>query len=135
MRIDVRVKARRRPVLCLHLQHLWHRLWRIPVDFPGNLATLLTNLGRGTVEVAGCLAQAASMPQDVLPLSFPLHIESMPSAMADQPRLEIIKDNPIGNGLDAFRASFNKVYTDRTIWRIPDALGQLDQECMTVQLR
>ena len=59
----------------------------------------------------------------------------MPSAMADQPRLEIIKDNPIGNDLDAFRASFNKVYTDRTVSRIPDALGQLDQEGMAVQLR
>ncbi|KAK3897955.1 dual serine/threonine and tyrosine protein kinase, partial [Staphylotrichum tortipilum] len=30
--------------------------------------------------------------------------------MADQPRLEIIKDNPVRNGLDAFRTSFNVVY-------------------------
>ncbi|KAJ4307335.1 hypothetical protein N0V88_000718 [Collariella sp. IMI 366227] len=33
--------------------------------------------------------------------------------MADQPRSEIIKDNPIGNGLDAFRTSFNTVCADR----------------------
>jgi hypothetical protein len=38
--------------------------------------------------------------------------------------LEIIKDNPIGNGLDAFRASFNTVYVDRTISRILDAGGE-----------
>ncbi len=51
------------------------------------------------------------MPQDVpLPLSFPLHTESVPSAMADQLRLEIIKDNSIGNGLDSCRTSFNTVY-------------------------
>ncbi|KAL2175530.1 uncharacterized protein P884DRAFT_286564 [Thermothelomyces heterothallicus CBS 202.75] len=54
----------------------------------------------------------------------------MPFAMADQPQSKIIEDNPIGNGLDAFRASFNTVCSgsDRTILRIPDALGQLDQE-------
>ena len=61
----------------------------------------------------------------------------MPSAMADQPRSKIIKDNPIGNGLDAFRALFNTVCADRTIsrTRIPDALGQLDHQGMIVQLR
>lgn len=47
---------------------------------------------------------------------------------ACQPRLEIIRDNPIGNGLDAFRASFSTVYADRTISRNPDALGQLDKK-------
>ncbi|KAK4103865.1 hypothetical protein N658DRAFT_564856 [Parathielavia hyrcaniae] len=57
----------------------------------------------------------------------------MPSAMADQPRLEIIKDNPIGNGLDAFRASFHTVY--RKISRIPDVLGQLDQEALRKLIR
>jgi hypothetical protein len=77
----------------------------------GRRRILLTNLGRGTVEVAGWLVQAASMPQDApLPYSFPLHTESMPSAIADQLRFEIIKDNSIGNGLDSFRASFNTVY-------------------------
>ncbi|KAH6618336.1 hypothetical protein B0J18DRAFT_437113 [Chaetomium sp. MPI-SDFR-AT-0129] len=50
----------------------------------------------------------------------------MPFAMTDQPRLEIIKDNPIKNGLDAFRASFNTVCTDRGIPYTLDALGQLD---------
>ncbi|KAK4248230.1 hypothetical protein C7999DRAFT_40513 [Corynascus novoguineensis] len=48
--------------------------------------------------------------------------------MADQLRLEIIRDNPIGNGHDAFHALFNTVCSDTTISRIPDALGQLDQE-------
>ena len=66
--------------------------------------------------------------------SFPLRIESTPFAMADQLRSKIIEDNPIGNGLDAFHASFNTVCTDRTISRVPDALGQLDQEGMTAQL-
>jgi hypothetical protein len=42
--------------------------------------------------------------------------------------LEIIRDKPIGNGLDAFRASFSTVYADRTISRNPDALGQLDKK-------
>ena len=51
-------------------------------------------------------------------------------AMSD-PFDEVIKDNPIGKGLDAFRASFNSVCEDRT----PHALGQLDQESMTIQLR
>jgi hypothetical protein len=80
------------------------------------------------------LGKQPGMPQDTpLPLSF--HIESMPSSMADRPRLKIIKDNPIGNGLDAFRASFNTVCANRTISRIPDAFGQLDQQGMTAQLR
>ncbi|KAB5581162.1 hypothetical protein GE09DRAFT_1085347, partial [Coniochaeta sp. 2T2.1] len=48
--------------------------------------------------------------------------------MADQPRLGIIKDNPIGNGLDAFRASFNTVCADKGIPYTLDALGQLDLE-------
>ncbi|KAK4031374.1 hypothetical protein C8A01DRAFT_51523 [Parachaetomium inaequale] len=48
--------------------------------------------------------------------------------MADQTRLRIIKNNPIGNGLDALRASFDTVCVDRTLSRNPDALGQLDQE-------
>ncbi|KAK4135944.1 hypothetical protein BT67DRAFT_461555 [Trichocladium antarcticum] len=46
----------------------------------------------------------------------------MPPAMTNQPRSTIIEDNPIGNGLDAVRASFNTVCTD--------ALGQLDQEAL-----
>ncbi|KAB5513466.1 hypothetical protein GE09DRAFT_1013846 [Coniochaeta sp. 2T2.1] len=48
--------------------------------------------------------------------------------MADQPRLGIIKDNPIGKGLDAFRASFNTVCADKGIPYTLDALGQLDLE-------
>ncbi|KAK4132071.1 hypothetical protein BT67DRAFT_451324 [Trichocladium antarcticum] len=52
----------------------------------------------------------------------------MPFAMADQPRSKIIKDNPIGKGLDTFRALFNAVCADRGIPCTLDALVQLDQE-------
>ncbi|KAK4031879.1 hypothetical protein C8A01DRAFT_20970, partial [Parachaetomium inaequale] len=48
--------------------------------------------------------------------------------IVDQPRLETIKDNPIGNGLDSFCASFNTVCVDSGIPYILDALGQLDLE-------
>lgn len=48
--------------------------------------------------------------------------------MAEQPRSEIIKDNPIGNGLNAFRASFNTLCTNREIPCTFDVLGQLDLE-------
>ncbi|KAK4031634.1 hypothetical protein C8A01DRAFT_21186 [Parachaetomium inaequale] len=46
------------------------------------------------------------------------------SAPRRGPRLEIIKDNHIANGLDAFRASFNTVYVDRTISRTLDDGGE-----------
>ncbi|KAK4095936.1 hypothetical protein N658DRAFT_519472 [Parathielavia hyrcaniae] len=59
----------------------------------------------------------------------------MPSAMADQPRSTIIEDNPIGNGLDTFRASFSTVSIDRSTSRVPDALGQLDQEALRKFIR
>ncbi|EJT69172.1 hypothetical protein GGTG_13281 [Gaeumannomyces tritici R3-111a-1] len=48
--------------------------------------------------------------------------------MADQPRSKIIEDNPIGNGLDSFCASFDTVCADRGIPCTLDALGQLDLE-------
>ncbi|KAJ2985587.1 hypothetical protein NUW58_g5449 [Xylaria curta] len=48
--------------------------------------------------------------------------------MTDQSRLEIIRDNPIGKGLDAFRNLFNQICTDKTISPSPEAFGQLDQE-------
>jgi len=50
--------------------------------------------------------------------------------MADRSRSKIIKENPIGKGLDAFRGSFNE---NRSIPYTPDALGQLGQEGRTVQ--
>jgi len=55
--------------------------------------------------------------------------------MADQPRSEIIKDNPIGNGLNVFRSSFNTLCIDKEIPCTPDALGQLDPEGRIVYLR
>ncbi|RSL57392.1 hypothetical protein CEP54_008310 [Fusarium duplospermum] len=49
--------------------------------------------------------------------------------MTDQPQSKIIKDNPIGNGLDAFRASFKSICdsTNTNTWTT-DALDQLSQE-------
>ena len=54
--------------------------------------------------------------------------------MADQPRSEIIKDNPIGNGLEAFRTSFNTLCTDREIPCTLDALSQFDFEGSRVDI-
>ncbi|KAH8585983.1 hypothetical protein B0O99DRAFT_695910 [Bisporella sp. PMI_857] len=48
--------------------------------------------------------------------------------MTDQAQSEILENNPIGKGLDAFRTSFNSICEDRTISCTPDALGQLAQE-------
>ncbi|KAK3933656.1 hypothetical protein QBC46DRAFT_275334 [Diplogelasinospora grovesii] len=45
--------------------------------------------------------------------------------MTDRSRLRIIEEKPIGNGLDAFRASFNE---SRSIPGTADALGQLGRE-------
>ncbi|KAK3681658.1 hypothetical protein B0T22DRAFT_387304 [Podospora appendiculata] len=52
--------------------------------------------------------------------------------MADQQQLNIINDNPIGNGLDSFRALYHTLCADRTTSDIPDGLGQLEQESTTV---
>lgn len=51
--------------------------------------------------------------------------------MADQAVLELIKDNPIGEGLDAFRVSFAKVCAERGIPCTRDALDQLNPEGTT----
>lgn len=48
--------------------------------------------------------------------------------MADQSQSEIIESNPIGKGLDAFRASFNSICGDGSIPSTLDALGQLVEE-------
>ncbi|OTA98042.1 hypothetical protein M426DRAFT_326299 [Hypoxylon sp. CI-4A] len=48
--------------------------------------------------------------------------------MADQAQVEIIRNNPIGKGLDAFRDSFGSICEERSILRSPDALGQLGRE-------
>ncbi|KAL2755485.1 hypothetical protein ACRALDRAFT_1051127 [Sodiomyces alcalophilus JCM 7366] len=50
--------------------------------------------------------------------------------MVDQARLQIIKNNPIGNGLDAFRTSFNSRCegTGAGVSCHPDAFEQLGQE-------
>ncbi|KAK3933951.1 hypothetical protein QBC46DRAFT_400887, partial [Diplogelasinospora grovesii] len=48
--------------------------------------------------------------------------------MAEQSRSKIVEENPIGNGLDAFRASFNTLCTGSDIPCTLDALGQLDRD-------
>lgn len=48
--------------------------------------------------------------------------------MIDQSRPKIIKDHPIGDGHDAFHASFKLICQDRCISCSPDALAQFDQE-------
>ena len=55
--------------------------------------------------------------------------------MTDQAQSEILGNNPIGKGLDAFRSSFNSICEGRSISCTPDALGQLDQEGTVSQLR
>ncbi len=52
--------------------------------------------------------------------------------MTDQAQSEILENNPIGKGLDAFRTSFNSICEDRSIFCTPDAVGQLGQEGKTV---
>lgn len=48
--------------------------------------------------------------------------------MTDQAQSEILENNPIGKGLDAFRTSFNSICEDTSISCTPDTLGQLTQE-------
>ncbi|KAF3768239.1 hypothetical protein M406DRAFT_249998 [Cryphonectria parasitica EP155] len=48
--------------------------------------------------------------------------------MADQPRSEIIKGNPIGKGLDAFRAFFDSICKDRSLACSASILDQLDRK-------
>lgn len=52
--------------------------------------------------------------------------------MTDQAQSEILANNPIGKGLDAFRTSFKSICDDRTLSCTPDALDQLAQEGKTV---
>ncbi|KAI5927512.1 serine/threonine-protein kinase Sgk2 [Camillea tinctor] len=48
--------------------------------------------------------------------------------MTDQAQLDIIRDNPIGMGLDAFHNLFNQICAAKAISPSPDAFGQLDPE-------
>ncbi|KAB5581241.1 hypothetical protein GE09DRAFT_1085605 [Coniochaeta sp. 2T2.1] len=82
----------------------------------------------GTVEVARLLAQTASINRTRL-CHFLLHFISR----ACHPQWQTSHGwdhqfNPIGNGLDAFRASFNTVCADKRIPYTPDVPGQLDLE-------
>ncbi|EJT68211.1 hypothetical protein GGTG_14211 [Gaeumannomyces tritici R3-111a-1] len=42
--------------------------------------------------------------------------------MADRPRSEIVRDNPIGNGLATFYALFASICDEKQVPRTPDAL-------------
>ncbi|KAK4118470.1 hypothetical protein N657DRAFT_372242 [Parathielavia appendiculata] len=59
----------------------------------------------------------------------------MLSAMAGQSRSEIIKRNPIGNGLDGFQASYRSVCSSKSIRYASDTLDQLDDEGLASCLR
>jgi len=48
-------------------------------------------------------------------------------ALTEQ-HVKIIKDNPIGNGLDAFRASFSSICEGASVSCTPDSLEQLGQK-------
>ncbi|RSL38977.1 hypothetical protein CEP51_016856, partial [Fusarium floridanum] len=48
--------------------------------------------------------------------------------MRNESQSKVIEDNPIGNGLDAFRASFNSICEGAGIPCSPDALDKLGQE-------
>ncbi|KAI8710295.1 Non-specific serine/threonine protein kinase [Fusarium sp. LHS14.1] len=48
--------------------------------------------------------------------------------MRNESQSKVIENNPIGNGLDAFRASFNLICEGADISCCPDALDELDQE-------
>ncbi|OAQ58942.2 FunK1 protein kinase [Pochonia chlamydosporia 170] len=48
--------------------------------------------------------------------------------MPDQPRLKLIDENSIGNGLDAFRALFTSICSTRNVVSTADTLGQLGHE-------
>ncbi|KAK0621573.1 hypothetical protein B0T17DRAFT_295605 [Bombardia bombarda] len=70
------------------------------------------------------------MPRNATSFS-PIHpslLKNVTSAMMDQSQSEIIKSNPIGKGLDPFRATFISICEERSISCSPDALGQLDRQ-------
>ncbi|QLI74779.1 uncharacterized protein G6M90_00g113490 [Metarhizium brunneum] len=48
--------------------------------------------------------------------------------MSDQRRLELIDENPIGKGLDAFRTLFTSVCSNRNVTFTACTLGQLSNE-------
>lgn len=62
------------------------------------------------------------------------HLGLISSAMGDQPQSKIIEDNPIGNGLDAFRGYFSSICEGARVSCTPDALEQLEQEGTADQL-
>jgi hypothetical protein len=48
--------------------------------------------------------------------------------MADQPRSKIIEENPIGNGLDAFRTTFRSICEASNIPCSADALERFERQ-------
>jgi hypothetical protein len=51
-----------------------------------------------------------------------------PSAMLDQQQLKVIETNPIGSGLDAFRAYFTSICEGAKVSSTPDSLERLSRE-------
>jgi hypothetical protein len=59
-------------------------------------------------------------------------LPSIASVMTDQS--QVIEENPIGKGLDAFRESFFSICKDRGINNAPDAVARLSREGEEIQL-
>lgn len=78
----------------------------------------------------GCPGLVANQKRDVTNATSVLSClsECVPSAMRNESQSKVIEDNPIGNGLDAFCASFNSICEGAGISCCPDALDELDQE-------
>jgi hypothetical protein len=72
----------------------------------------------------------SKMPQNVVVSSHPSHLARIPPAMTAQSWSKLIEGNPIGKGLDAFRASFELVCKEQGISCSPDALDELGEEGM-----
>jgi hypothetical protein len=72
----------------------------------------------------------SKMPQNVIVSLHPSNLARIQPTMAAQSWSKLIEGNPIGKGLDAFRASFESACKHWGISNSPNALDQLDQEGM-----
>ena len=84
-------------------------------------------MGRGGWAANSAPPEMSRRATSLAPLH-PSRHQRIPSAMADPARSQIIKDNPIGNGLDAFRASFGLICEGASVPCTPDSLGRLGHE-------
>jgi len=79
----------------------------------------------GRVENSACYETCLSVPT-IPRISKSITIaEGWLVTMKDQAQSEILENNPIKKGLDAFRISFNSICKDRSMSYTPEALDQL----------